>query len=283
MANLTAAFKNAHPVHPMPDASDPEIVYHTLFPHPALSPAPVHGLSTVEQVKNEAAYRQLLVQGVLAVLLPIEELKNPCLRTLVSDVIGDTILGNGIGGKASAGWLIWDSIAKAIEKGKDKAEHEMSGAEIEVETRNRLEKFGLLSPKDQRRDVELIQVQRESTISDAFWRILQFCYMAFVTMRFVVIESFAAASAPLPGRSTSTSTSTVKAGQSRSPIAWSEEAPSAAAGKRPMLTYSVFGLVSQLLDVQSRMPWTYGILSLIRHHLTSGVLRLGSTDGLIDK
>ena len=67
-----------------------------------------------DQARNEAMYRQLLVQGALAALLPTEDLENACLRTLVADVIADTILEKSIGGKVSESWFLWSMVSKAV-------------------------------------------------------------------------------------------------------------------------------------------------------------------------
>ena len=69
----------------------------------------------LEQKENEAAYRQLLVHGVLAVLLPTEDLENSCLTALVGQIFSEMIIGNGIGGKASEPWLLWEGITKTAE------------------------------------------------------------------------------------------------------------------------------------------------------------------------
>lgn len=183
-------------------ASAPRDVYHALIPHPAFAPVPdVNVPSTVdEQAKNEAAYRQLLVLGVLAVLLPAEDLRNPCLRTLVADVVADTILGNGIGGKACEGWVIWEGIAKLVDNVKAQMSPRTIGpAEIAAGSRSRLEKFGLLSESGQHaRRGEGMERQRRSVkkrqhaMSKAFWRILQYAYLALTTIRFIALGLVAA-------------------------------------------------------------------------------------------
>ncbi|RYZ32624.1 MAG: hypothetical protein EOP01_00570, partial [Propionibacteriaceae bacterium] len=70
------------------------------------NPVPTESVpsATVEQRENESAWRQLLVQGVLAVLLPTEDLENGCLRALVAEIFAEMILGNGISGKACESW-----------------------------------------------------------------------------------------------------------------------------------------------------------------------------------
>ncbi|KAI9684227.1 MAG: hypothetical protein M1829_003498 [Trizodia sp. TS-e1964] len=96
--------------------SDPRHIYHTLHPHPALSPVPLpsNPISVLEQQQNDASYRRLLVQGALAILLPTEDLENSCLRTFVREVLSEMILGSGLG-KVCEGWFLWEAISKLVE------------------------------------------------------------------------------------------------------------------------------------------------------------------------
>ena len=233
-----------------------------------------------EEAKNEAIYRQLLVQGVLAVILPTEDLRNPCLRTLVADALADMILGNGVAGKACEGWMMWEGITKTIESARAQMKPKAAEAEIKVDTRSRLEKSGLLGEKDGRRDANGGTRGRRLVVVEAFWRAVQYVYVTFAAIRFVVLGLVAASSAP--SRTRSRARPTVKDDYEASPMASSRKAP-AEEGRRPILCYSVFGLVSQLLDLPSRMPWTSGLLSLVQYHLIGGVMRVGETDGLLDK
>ena len=246
-----------------------------MIPHPALSPVPdaLSPASIVDQEEHEAAYRQLLVQGALAILLPTEDLENACLRTLVADVIADSILGNSIGGKVSEGWFVWGSIIRLIEVVQATVEPKTTGHEIEVDTRNRLEKFGLLTEqkKDERPSAEI----RRSAFSSLFWRVLQYTYLAFVMLRLLVVGFATAYSAPLRSAtillpSTSTESSNDEA------IAWHHR-------PRPMLSFSIFPLASTMLNLPSRMPWLSGSLALLQHQLIDGPLRIGGTDGILDQ
>ncbi|KAI0016692.1 PXA domain-containing protein [Xylariomycetidae sp. FL0641] len=87
-------------------------IYHALCPLPPLSPVPKYGDKTSfeAQADNESAYRQLLVQGVLAVLLPTEDLENDCLTSLVGQILSEMIIGNLIVNKLSEPWLIWEML-----------------------------------------------------------------------------------------------------------------------------------------------------------------------------
>ncbi|RDA83013.1 hypothetical protein CP532_4388 [Ophiocordyceps camponoti-leonardi (nom. inval.)] len=75
--------------------------YHALCPFPPLD---------ADQRESEADYRQLLVYAVLAVLLPTEDLENPCLTALVGQIFSELVIGNLIIGKAAQPWLILEGI-----------------------------------------------------------------------------------------------------------------------------------------------------------------------------
>ena len=233
-----------------------------------------------EQAKNEAAYRQLLVQGVLAVILPTEDLRNPCLRTLVADIIGDMILGNGVAGKACEGWMMWEGITKMIENIGAQIGSKVAEEEIKVDARSRLEKSGLLGEKDEGQDVGRSPRGGGLVVPEILWRILQFFYLTFTTLRFIVLGLVATSSAP--SRTRSRPKSTLQDDYEGPPMISSNKAP-AEESRRPILSYSVLGLVSQVLELSSRMPWTSGALLLVQYHLINGVLRVGAKDGLLDK
>ncbi|PFH56905.1 hypothetical protein XA68_15772 [Ophiocordyceps unilateralis] len=108
-----AAYRAAHDsvVRP-PLVVDPHKAYHALCPFPPLEPvpSPQDPTSEAEQRDNESAYRQLLVEAVLAVLLPTEDLENPCLTALVSQMLSELVVGNLVIGKAAQPWLILEGI-----------------------------------------------------------------------------------------------------------------------------------------------------------------------------
>ncbi|KAL8701858.1 MAG: hypothetical protein Q9201_004686 [Fulgogasparrea decipioides] len=253
-------------------------VYHSLNPHPALSPVPDPLLesSITRQLKNEGDYRQQLVQGALAVLLPTEDLENVCLRTLVADVFAEMILGNSIGGRVCEGWFIWTSITKLVGAVKALMSPRAAGEEIEVDNRSRLEKFGLLSERgDDTRPAK--DGNKRSAFSKVFWRVLQYGYVMVITLRFVIVGLFAASSEP---RRSSRSWKAA----ADSPKAKPTEAPAAAL--RPLLDFKIFSLVSTMLDMSFRMPWLSGSLALLQHHLVRsplGLLRVGAVDGLLEQ
>lgn len=230
--------------------------------------------SVREQKGHEAEYRQLLVQGALAILLPTEDLENACLRTLVADVIADNILGNSIGGKVCEGWFIWSSITKLVEVAKANVEPKATGEEIEVNTRSRLEKFGLLADND--KDERASNPIRRPALSSYFWRILQYGYLAFITLRFIVLGFSAAHAQPLRSVSVPKGSHSTES----SPV---EKRVESHHRLRPILDFGIFPLISTLCDLSSRMPWLSGSMALLQHHLMHGPLRIGATDGILDQ
>ncbi len=273
-ANRVTAYRVSHQAQHLPPLqTDPHVIYHNLNPHPALSPVPDLAVASTatEQQEHEAEYRQLLVQGALAVLLPTEDLENACLRTLVADVIADSILANSVGGKVCEGWFIWGGITKLVDVIKARIEPKATGEEIEVDTRSRLERFGLLSEKSQSREPS--DNDRRSTFSSAFWRILQYGFLTFMTIRFVILGFITASSRPMR----STWTSKLSSSKESWPMEEKMEAP------RPILSSKILSVISILLDLRSRMPWLSGSLALLQHQLIHGPLELAATDGILDQ
>jgi PXA domain len=257
-------------------------VYHALNPHPALSPIPDPNDpdACAEQSTNETLHRQLLVQGVLAVLLPTEDLDNTCLRTLVGDIIADLILCQGISAKACEGWFVHDAIAKVAEVIRARIEPKATSEEMEVEARSRLERFGLLSSKDEQEQLHS-STNHQSPLSGLFWRILQYAYLLSLFIRFVLSGLSQARYLPprtWSGLSPDHVTKTVVASKSPSLASASELST-----LRPIVEYRFFTLISTLLDLSTRMPWLAGALSMWQHFTTSGPGRFGRTNSLFDK
>lgn len=240
--------------------------------------------TVIEQQQNEAAYFRLMAQGVLAVLLPPEELESACFRTLVTDFFGEVILGRGIGRVACEGWFIWKGITKIAETLRRRLAPKITGEEIVNDTRSRLEKVGLLSTNEESDADKAAQVSvLPLWFSTIIWRILQFGYLAFIAMRFITLGLYTATSRP--SRS-STSANPFNGSTNPSPTVKPGEAPtleSPRGSKRPIVTMRIWSLAWNLADLADRMPWLTGSLSFLQYQLLAGVGRVGATDGLLDR
>ncbi|BCS10296.1 hypothetical protein ALUC_31113A [Aspergillus luchuensis] len=247
-------------------------LYHALNPHPGLSPIPdpSDAQAVAQQRENESIYRQLLVHGMLAVLLPTEDLENASLRTLLGDILADLVLGNAVAGKISEGWFLWDSITKVVDR-VGRNEQDEDAATATMRQRSRLHKYGLLSQEAFTEGHSSSQVQ--VPVPDWIWQALQYVYMIYVTLRFIVIGLFRVASAP-----------PVTASLTPCPPTSNADGPPSCATskKRPVLDYRLYGMVSQVMDVPQRMPWLCGMLALIQYLILAGPGKLGDTDSVLD-
>ncbi|KAJ9212010.1 hypothetical protein DTO166G4_6413 [Paecilomyces variotii] len=258
------------------------VIYHAMNPHPALSPVPDPSdpQARTMQLENETAYRQLLVQGALAVLLPTEDLENVCLRTLVGDILADLVLGNEVSGRACEGWFVWETIIKLLDLATQRSVGKADSEDAEGVEKSRLEKFGLLSTADESDDDHSSRTN-QSQFSIWLWQILQYAYLGYLVLRFVVTGLFRVASTqptmPVRGPPSPAHPASLMTHSRIAPL------PAKNVTKRPVLDYRLYGMLSQLLDIPRRMPWLAGTLALAQHWILAGPGRVGDTAGVLDR
>lgn len=262
---MATAYRAADESHAtLPYGHDLLQIYNSLNPHPALDPT----LSPEEQTQAEQIYRQLLIQGAIAVLLPTEDLQNSSLRALVTDIIADLILGRVIEDRLCQPWFLHSMISKLIAMVTSRAQPIITGGEMQTEARGRLEQFGLLSAKGGLSPVDS-PAHRQSRLVIWFWSILQWGYFAFMAMRFTALGLLHARRHP---QSTHLS----------SKLAYSDTVESGPS-PRPVLDYRGFSTISTLLELSRRMPWLQGALTLGSHVLTSGRNRAEGPRSTLDR
>ncbi|KAJ5246142.1 hypothetical protein N7468_001125 [Penicillium chermesinum] len=254
-------------------------LYHELNPHPGAVPVPDDDDpdTITRQDENEAVYRRLLANGMLAILLPTEDLENSSLRTLVGDIIADLILGKEVGDRICKGVFFYELIIKFTMIVRNRKDPKDSGA-AEDATPNRLEKFGLLSSEEPSR----AQVPTgESQFMAWIWLILHALYLFYVSLRFIVTGLSRVASNPGLGSShgAAVPSPTATSGLPKSDPGSSENV----AGRRPVLDYGAISMASTVFEIPKRMPWTSGLLALGQHLILTGPGRLGNTDGILDR
>lgn len=264
----------------------PATKYHALVTHPGLSPFPDadHPETREKQAQNEAVYRQLLVQGVLAAFLPIEDLQNPCLRTLVTDVIADLILGEAISTKACQPGFIYETLIRVVGEIKARVEPRALGKEVRQKSRSRLEESGLLSSKEQSwASNSSPSDQSRSPKPTLFWQLLQYLYLFLLYARFIAIGLYRARSLPPPSPSSIRTSSPPIAKPVAPPSRPLQLASNLSLSPQPILEYRVFSLIATLFDLSARMPWLAGLLSLSRHAALHGYSAEQATNQTFDK
>ncbi|KAF2125772.1 hypothetical protein P153DRAFT_298998 [Dothidotthia symphoricarpi CBS 119687] len=274
--------------------SNPRLIYHTLHPHPALSPVPTELVpsTVVEQRENESAWRQLLIQGVLVLLLPTEDLENGCLRSLVAEIFAEMILGNGISGKACEGWTLWEGITKIAEslQAVGAKEKDPPSADVNPEpSLTRLERYGLLSlpiekgsePKQPLVDSKRHHETIATVISGLFWAMLQYTLLACTAMRVVALT--VAAPSSLPSRAIVSEQSSESTHQSQIPQVDALGLRRPLGVKRPIVSMRLWSCAAQFVELDIRMPWLLGFISMLRLGTLVGPGKVGDTDGVLDR
>lgn len=238
-----------------PVRTDPRDIYHSLCPLPALSPVPhpEEPESVAAQAENEAAYRQLLVYAVLAILLPTEDLENDCLTALVGQILSELIIGNAVANRLSEPWLIWELLILASKTAgrRDSAEDEEPSGQS-----------GGASPAG----------HRIRSIQALFWTLLQWCFLvaSFIRTAFAILVT----SRSLPPRASH------GAGLRKSVNSKHEMGQ---ASKTPVVTFRCWSAVSNLAEVHVRMPWLCGALSMLQWFGMAGPGRIAGPDGRLDR
>jgi hypothetical protein len=261
----------------------PTVIYHTLHPHPALSPVPDQSDPETfsEQERNEQAWRHMLVQGILAVVLPTEDLQNGCLRSLVEEIIAEMIIGNVVSNRLCQPWALWELITNVIrsvqgqgpqnvrnerrKKGDDKNE-ESSG--LYRSPKSRLAKFGLLSNSLLNGDQEPADGSsltssrpRSVALTTTLWTILSYLILVFTAGRALLVILLSLSK--LPSRTVHLET------QGSSP--------------RPVLSMGIWSAASNMIELPTRMPWLSGIACLANFTAVSGPGRVAGPNSKIDR
>ena len=319
-------------MYPSPLASSPRQIYHALNPHPALSPVPLETKpdSVVEQERNEEVWRQLLVQGVLAVLLPTEDLENGCLRALVGEILSELILRAALSDRLSEGWMLWEILSRVLEMTRSRMTASASTSSVSSigsttgfdheqghGTRNkssdatrsstssnssspgRLEQFGLLAAAVHDhaaksgigRGPGSAESRPSRSASTLFWTSVHYGFLAFTAARGMLLLLIALASSyTLPPRSktwpvaatASVTLSTTQPGRQASGSNFNRGmSHSHTPGRvRPLVSVAVWRAGSRLIELDLRMPWLAGLLSLLHRAVVGGP---GRVDGGLDR
>jgi splicing suppressor protein 51 len=230
-------------------------------------PRPADEASIREQQENEALYRQLLVQAVLAVLLPTEDLENPCLTSLVGQIFSELIIGNVIANRAAQPWLLWEGIcilARVFEEKKTHATQRLVGR-------------GSLA--------------REDGKSSWRWAVHSF-FLSIINLVILFITSIRLAASAimvpssLPPRVAVTNDidadweSLDSGDEHHKPPA---RQSTTVCTKEPILDFSFWSCAAHLIELPTRMPWLSGFASIVQYAAMNGPGHLGRLNGTLDR
>ncbi|KAI0099643.1 PXA domain-containing protein [Nemania sp. FL0031] len=282
LATHVRAYRTAtSPATKPPLQTEPHQIYHSLWPLPALSPVPRPGdaASIKAQAENESAYRQLLVHGVLAVLLPTEDLENECLTSLVGQVLSELVIGNLVAGKLSEPWLVWElliMITRLVRKGNDSDHPDIPPS-------------GSTTARGSSAINDLtMKGKRSWTFHQIFWSFVHWVFLVFGTIRLIV--SIGALSRSLPPRLPLSAVRVVEKAntdaQQKELQAPSHDAAvdaSTQPATAPIIDFYIWRCMGDILDVEARMPWLRGSFSLIQWITLRGPGRVAALNGTLDR
>ncbi|KAK3669688.1 hypothetical protein LTR78_010440 [Recurvomyces mirabilis] len=247
-------------------------VYHTLRPHNALFPLPTSDDSTVAQRNHEAVWSQTLVNEILPLLLPPEDLVNPCLNVLVSEIFSELILRNAVMGKLSEPWLLWDAVTKLIYIFKPSTGRS-TGNVLQSPT-NRLDQFGLLAGAEANAVQTGASESRRGVLDSSaltFWSIMQNGVMLWSLLRALAIALMNASSSSQPEPTKQTTANKHKGHAGASDIHPSADPEERHARlQRPIVSMAIWSCMNHVSSLSKRMPWLVGSLSLLRWWLLYG-------------
>jgi len=235
-----------------PHLSIPEI-FHNLQPHPALKSSP----------ESERVYLKLLSSGILATLLPTEDLQSNCERTLIREILSGLVLWNVVG-KLSEPWMLYDIIAKvlgtpqqaAADSGDSIAPSEVlnSGDDSGVSRKDELKKMKRRKSRHERRSSkQLLMKQVIDTPSRTTTPVNPTSPATHPISISRRIEYLLGLAALLINLATTVVTSI---------YAFMSHPPPQPRRKKPILRMSFLKFISNLLRLDSNQPWLKGNLLL---------------------
>ncbi|KAK6194261.1 hypothetical protein LQW54_011611 [Pestalotiopsis sp. IQ-011] len=251
-------------------------IYHSLWPLPALSPLPKPGdaSSTKAQNDNETAYRQLLVQGVLALLLPTEDLENECLTSLVGQILSELIIGNLVAKKLSEPWLLLEvfTMLTRLAKGGSQPDSLDQPADLEDDSIEEDQPSPIKSPS-------------RSLPTEWFWSLVQFGFLAVNIIRLLVNTWVLSRSLP-PRSETLFVQKPVGIDQQKSEKSYNpslSSKPQPEPTRVPIAEFKLWPCIANLLEMDARMPWLRGALSMMQWSATKGPGRPAAYNGVLDR
>ena len=278
MSNTTIAFRQCRDLaasRHLP--ADDRILYSTLLPHTALLPTPTDPSSCHQQQLHESTYRKLLAEGILALLVPAEDLRNPCLKSLLTEILADMILGGLLSKKLCDGTFIYDMLQRAADSARGTSK---PWAAMETPSQpakiDRLAQFGLLSPKLPTGNHE---------ITNVFWSMvgyliliatyLQTCFNSWMWTTKLPARSLKKDSTIHDAPRPDTFVDLVSGIQHE--VVTAIPKPVA---HLPMISYRLWTMAATMVNLPERMPWLIGIAKLTRHFLLQ---HFGDYDGYLDR
>lgn len=251
--------------------ADGRILYSTLLPHTALLPAPNSPLSCDQQQLHEGTYHKILAEGILALLVPAEDLRNPCLKSLLTAILADMILDGVVSKKLCDGAFVYDMIQRAANSARGTSKPWAVETPSHPPKTDRLAHFGLLAPRSP---------IANHNATDIFWSI--FGYLMLITTYLQSCFNSWIWATKLPKRPSSKNNTIHNPPRTDvldDPINRIQH-EEVTTSHLPIMSYHMWAMAATMVNFPERMPWATGFAKLLRHYLLQ---QLGGYDGYLDR
>lgn len=250
--------------------------YQALRPHVALDPAPSCAEAASKQHDSEISWCLLLLNRLLPFLLPPEDLQNPCLEVLVSEIFSELIFHNGICGKACEPWLLWDGITKLLRTLRPdrlylkRATDSTTGVPNDTPSSGRARRHQWLR-------------QRCDAVIHTFWAVIQHIVMICLCIRSASLAVMHASSIqaralpPLPLDGSTGDHAAYPPRRDRT------HGTHRRIEMRPIIDMHAWSCMSELLMLRRRAPWLSGMLSLLRYLALYGPGQICCVNSRLDR
>lgn len=257
-------------------------IYHALRPHSALSPLPINETTAQAENENEIDWSQLLVSRIMPLVLPPEDLLNPCLNVLVSEIFSDMIIHKSVLGKISQPWLIWEGVTKAIYSLRSISQPTQGQ---ETSPISRLDQYGLLSTeKNKKPESSSKQCMMVEAFRVAIWSSLYYIMIAWTIFR-SLIAALMSSSSIAPRQ--------IRAAPKRMIESWESTSMEATDGAqstavdniviRPLVSMRIWSCIAKLVSLEQHMPWLAGMASLLQWLSLNGPGRVCRANSALDR
>lgn len=215
-------------------------------------------------------------------LLPTEDLENECLTSLVGQIFSELIIGNLVANKVSQPWLLWEILiilTRLVAKNRT-ATPPFAASRQDGPTESHSQGY---SPESSRN--RPTTGRKSWSFQRIFWSIVQWAFLAVNSIRLII--STMVLSRTLPPRPTPISVripeSTGHYDGEKPYIPPTDLAAQPAPVKVAIIDFNIWPCVANLLELDVRMPWLGGALSMMQWGATRGPGRVAGYNGIIDR
>lgn len=218
------------------------------------------------------------MQGVLAILLPTEDLENACLTALVGEILSELVIGNLLANRLSQPWLIWECliILTRLARKRDAAETPNGDAPRADAPRADAPP----GPNNTRQ----VSSKRSWSIHQVFWSLVHWGFLAVHLIRLLVGAIMLSRSLPPRSNAIIRQVDSIELSYTEK----SYDLPTNFVShpkpvKAPIVDFNVWSCLANLLEIDVRMPWLTGALSMGQWAAMRGPGKLAGFNGSLDR